>query len=342
MNVMSPSDLREHMPETMIGRLQRQFDLAVSPLLGTGRVALLDFPSHPNVGDAAIWAGEIRYLRRIGREPAYVSTLANLEPARLRAALGDQGTILLHGGGNFGDIWAHHQRFREQVIATFPELRIVQLPQSIHYRDEARADDTARVIERHPDFTLLVRDQASLDFARERFACDSQLVPDAAFQIGPVQPGQAATDVLALLRTDDERADRPAQPPTGVRIEDWLAENRQAGRAIALAALAWGGLRDGGPDGARKARYAAVAEARVRRGLRQLGAGSAIITDRLHGHILATLLGRPQALLDNSYGKLGRFLDAFSGGTPLVYRAASLEDAVDWARAAAAATKIPR
>lgn len=333
MNVMSLADLRDSTPEALIGRLQRQFDLALASLLGAGPVALLDFPSHPNVGDAAIWVGEMRYLHRRGRAPAYVSTLANLDPAELRAALGDEGTILLHGGGNFGDIWAHHQRFRERVIATFPELPIVQLPQSIHYRDEARADATARLIERHPAFTLLVRDQASLDFARARFACESRLVPDAAFQIGPTRPGRAETDVLALLRTDDEQAGRGGEAPPDLRIEDWLGENRLRGRAIALAGLVRGG---------RSGRYAAVAEARVRRGLGQLSAGRAIITDRLHGHILSTLLGRPQALLDNSYGKLGRFLDAFSGSTPLTHRATSLKEAAEWARAAAAATKVPR
>jgi pyruvyl transferase EpsO len=228
-------------------------------------------------------------------------------------------------------MWMHHQRFRERVIELFPELPIIQLPQSIHYRDEARAAETARLIAGHRQFTLLVRDEASLDFAEARFACSSQLAPDAAFQIGPVRPGMARTDVLALLRTDDERVGAMGEPPAGVQIEDWLGENRMAGRATALAGLALGG---------RKGRYAAVAEARVRRGLRQLGAGRAIITDRLHGHVLATLLGRPQALLDNSYGKLGRFLEAFSGGTPLTYRATGLKDAADWARAAAAAPEF--
>ncbi len=325
--------MHEHYsPQAMIARLQDRFDQAVTPLLGTGPIALLDFPAHPNVGDAAIWVGEMRYLARIGREPAYVSTLANLDLGRLRAAL-PGGTILLHGGGNFGDIWPHHQHFRERVLETFPELPIVQLPQSIHFRDIASADRMARLIEQHRAFTLLVRDEASLEFARQRFSCPCHLVPDAAFQIGTVEPNTAETDVLALLRTDDERSSQTAEIPDGLRVEDWLEENRWANRSVALAALALGRLR-GGHGAARKVRYNAVAEARIRRGFRQLAAGKAIITDRLHGHILSTLLGRPQALLDNSYGKLGRFLDAFSGGTALTYRATSLRDAAEWARAA--------
>ena len=56
------------------------------------------------------------------------------------------------------------------------------------------------------------------------------------------------------------------------------------------------------------------------------------MTDRLHVHICSLLLGRPHAVLDNSYGKIRRFMDAFSGGTALSYRASSLADGVAWAR----------
>ena len=68
--------------------------------------------------------------------------------------------------------------------------------------------------------------------------------------------------------------------------------------------------------------------ARLRRGIRQISRGQAIVTDRLHVHICALLIGRPHAVLDNSYGKVRRFMAAFSGGTELSYRATSLDDGV--------------
>ena len=43
------------------------------------------------------------------------------------------GTILLSGGGNFGDLYESHQEIREDVIANFPANRIIQLPQSISF-----------------------------------------------------------------------------------------------------------------------------------------------------------------------------------------------------------------
>jgi pyruvyl transferase EpsO len=76
----------------------------------------------------------------------------------------------------------------------------------------------------------------------------------------------------------------------------------------------------------------AVAGQRFRRGTRQLSRGRAIVTDRLHVHIVSLLLGRPHAVLDNSYGKVRNFMAAFSGGSDLSYLATSLDDGIAWAR----------
>lgn len=299
------------------------------------RYALLDFPNYSNVGDSAIWIGALTLLRSLaGTNPAYVSTHRNLDDAALRAAVPD-GPIFLIGGGNFGDIWNHHQNFREGVIARFHDRPVVQLPQSIHYDDPARIAQTARVIAAHPDFTLLVRDTPSLELAREHFDCAVHLCPDSALAIGATRPAPASIDVLAMLRTDREGTGCGAgQLPPGVIVDDWLEEDIGAvRRAKAAGAIrAWTALS---PSATRARSYEAAARQRLERGLRQLSQARAIVTDRLHVHILSLLLGRPHAVLDNVYGKIGRFLDAFTGASPLVYRATDLADAVAWARQAA-------
>jgi pyruvyl transferase EpsO len=86
----------------------------------------------------------------------------------------------------------------------------------------------------------------------------------------------------------------------------------------------------------RLARQEAAARQRLGRGIRQLSRGRAIVTDRLHVHLCSLLLGRPHAVLDNSYGKVRRFMSAFSGGTDLAYLATSLDDGIAWARERAA------
>ena len=49
-------------------------------------------------------------------------------------------------------------------------------------------------------------------------------------------------------------------------------------------------------------------------GLSILQRGQVLVTDRLHGHILATLLGVPHVLLDNADQKLSAFHNTWTRG----------------------------
>src|SRR5262245_38556115 len=152
----------------LLERLQARVAAELADLAGQP-FALVDFPDHANVGDSAIWLGTIEYFRRQHHtEPRYVASIPAFSPAALRRAH-PEGPILIHGGGNFGDIWLRHQAFRERLLETFPDRAIVQLPQSVHYGDARAADRTARIIARHGNVRLLVRDRASLAFAAARF-----------------------------------------------------------------------------------------------------------------------------------------------------------------------------
>ena len=57
--------------------------------------------------------------------------------------------------------------------------------------------------------------------------------------------------------------------------------------------------------------YTPLARQRLGRGLAELAEGKIVISDRLHGHILATLMQIPNILIDNSYGKLSSFYDTW-------------------------------
>jgi pyruvyl transferase EpsO len=152
-----------------------------------------------------------------------------------------------------------------------------------------------------------------------------------AFWIGAVEPEATEFPVLAMLRADLEKTgevDRSAYP--GLPIEDWITESARRVRVskAAGAASAFLALK---PAEMRLRKLDAAAHNRFRRGIRQISRGEAIVTDRLHVHICSLLIGRPHAVLDNSYGKIGRFMAAFSGGTELAYRASSLDDGLEWA-----------
>lgn len=321
---------------TLLARLDGMIHEALGPTIRPGApIAILDFPDIRNCGDSAIWLGEMAWLaKRFGAEPAYVCREHDFSKAALMDAA-PEGPIFIHGGGNFGDIWPGKQDFREHVLDCFPDREIIQFPQSIHFMAQDRIARTARAIARHGRFRLFVRDRRSLDFARRHFDCEAHLCPDMAFAIGPVTARRARMPVLAMLRNDQEKADIGPWAYPDMAREDWVTENRYKVKATKLVAAIGAGLA---PRAYRKFRFLdAAAHQRFRRGIRQIERGRVLVTDRLHVHICATLLGRPHAVLDNNYGKISGLMDSFyPGQNHLAERTDSLDKAVAWARARAA------
>ncbi|MBO9695084.1 MAG: polysaccharide pyruvyl transferase family protein [Sphingopyxis sp.] len=309
----------------LVGELARHFARVLDAVLPTGKLALVDFPDHSNVGDSAIWLGEMAYLRKSGRLPAYYSAIADFDDDACRAAIGG-GAILIHGGGNMGTLWPKHEAFRLHLLRTHRGRPIVQMPQSIHYADPAAAAEMAEAIRAHGQFTLLVRDARSLAFAEQNFDCPIRLCPDAALMLGRRQRRAATVPVFALLRTDHERAAGDTALPAGVVADDWLEEDAAQKRRLRVS-LGLGRLFTRDPMAQRAARQQRLAEWRFQRGLAMLSAGELVVTDRLHAHILSLLLDIPHVLLDNSYGKVAGFADQWTGDYSGLMRATSRAEA---------------
>ncbi len=326
----------------VIERLQAALRGAITqavPETANGYV-LLDFPNHSNVGDSAIYLGELLLMREhFGSGPLLVAEADRSVLERLER-LPDSVPLLMHGGGNFGDLYPRYQQFREIVLERFRSRKVVLLPQSIHFDDEANAEPIARSIAAHGDVTLMVRDRESEAFARRRFDCRVMLVPDMAFMIGPIAPPAAwEVDLFALLRQDKERVLPEAVGLAGLPCShasaDWPGEGRMRGvigrvpRTLrASLPAAWQGVRPETP-----AAFERLAHWRVARGLRLLSRGRMVLTDRLHAHILSLLLGKPHVVLDNTYGKIARFTASWTEGGAFV-RAGTLPAALEMVRSA--------
>ncbi|MCL9664413.1 polysaccharide pyruvyl transferase family protein [Curtobacterium albidum] len=308
-------------PRTM-DQLRQETRSVFASLLGTHReVALLDFPNHQNVGDAMIWRGELDHLGAIGVRVRYSSDVQRFSPTLLEKLV-PEGPILLHGGGNFGDLWPQFQIFREQVVQRFPKRKIVQLPQSIEFRDEAAAARANQIFAQHPDFHLLVRDRRSYARARALLPdVQTSFCHDAALGWQPSTTSARGQGTLVLARRDHERgtgilpAVRAALGPQDV-VADWGLRG--------LASVLWKvsrmplGLARKFPGlGSSRSyyvlmrlAYAALNRLNLHDGQRLFNARTLIATDRLHAHVLALLLGKPHVVADNSYGKIAGVIEA--------------------------------
>lgn len=298
-------------------QLRETLASTVAPLLPRGEpYALLGYPAYANVGDSAIWLGALALLRRHGcGAPAYACTPRTFDAEALRGRV-PRGTILFTGGGNFGDLYPSHQRMRERVVEAFPEHRIVQLPQTIRFASDREREASRRLLGAHRDLTLLARDEESLKIAQCGLGLRASLCPDLAFALGPQpRPSPSTRDVLWLLRRDHEQLEGGGQGPEAADAQDWPAEPREPLFRLQRRlrkAVARSPRRRAGQDELLQRTFAPAARARLRRGLALLASARIVVTDRLHGHILATLLGIPHVVLDNSYGKNASFHRAWT------------------------------
>ena len=228
--------------DALVRELREALLTGLRPFVAAGGAyALIDFPNHSNVGDSAIWLGELELFKQLtGRRPTYVCDFRNCDWDALAAI---DGPIFIHGGGNFGDIYPAHQAFREEVLRRFPGRRVIQLPQSLHYAHPDGLRRTADSIRSHGNFVLCVRDENSRSIA-EAFDCRTLLLPDSAFFLNLARRGRSTHEVVYLHRTDSERVEEGVSLPAGWAEVDWLEEpKRPTRRHERLTALRGLGLR---------------------------------------------------------------------------------------------------
>ena len=265
-------------------------------LEGVSQVAILDFPHHRNFGDALIFSGEMALLRSLGIRVVSVSDIDSYNPQLLRALPADT-VMLIHGGGNFGDLYPEHEQFRQRVLPDLVDRRVISLPQSLHFVDSAGIDACRRSLEGHPDLTLTWRDSVSFESARTHFPnCRSVLVPDLAFGLVPWEPPRTTlrprVSVSILGRRDRET--------TGLRrLADEMGLNHDWSLAwlekILIRPINWliaalGRRRGRLADRIRTRAFIRHASILATSAARQVGSAELLVTDRLHAVITAILI----------------------------------------------------
>jgi exopolysaccharide biosynthesis predicted pyruvyltransferase EpsI len=306
-----------------LSRLRDKLDATLDAVLGEeATIVMPDFPNFPNCGDSAMFMGVAEYLARRPRlRLAYIGERGTRGRALLRR-LPEDGVVLLGGGNGLGDVWLDDQLRREELIASLRDWPIVLAPQSIHFGDDRNLARAREVLSGHPRLTLLCRDANSYELAQREFDVRVELCQDVAFLLGPLsRPAPPTTDVVWLSRTDHEALPSSSpgtvRVPPNVEVGDWVSDLPVAGHgrmrarlvrshsSLLQRATAWPSPRS--LDPLRNSLYVWLARNRVHRALSFLSRGRVVITDRLHGHILCTLMGIPHVLLPNSDGKTLHF-----------------------------------
>lgn len=302
--------------KSIMSELVSRHEEALLPLLLGRNIHYLDLPFHDNLGDSLIMHGTLRFFARHNLTVSQYGMYFNYSPKWADK----EDVIVFHGGGNFGDLYGVFQAFRERVIAALPENRIILLPQSIHFENPANFEKCREIFSRHQDLHICVRDRESERLAR-KITQNVYLLPDMAHQLWPLErTSTPRKEVLHLCRRDGEaRADRMFAKDSFDWI-DIVGKKRQRIMQIAERNL-WRLHRLGiHPPMANM-----LAQWWIKQSLGYVSDAVALFSgyeriesDRLHAHILSSLLGMPNRITDNSYGKNSRYISLWTGKSPLV------------------------
>lgn len=306
--------------QELIQRLRAAIDNQLEPIIGN-KCIIADAPYYRNIGDVMIWQGIEDFLKSINRKLLCANSLSTFQFPEIE----NDVTILLMGGGNFGDLWRDLQEFRIKVIKHYFNNRIVMFPQSVWYDDYNLIEMDAKIFASHGNLYLCARDRWSYEFMINHFSANNiLLIPDMAFCIEESRlqhfRSKSTSTKLYFKRLDKEAAvATPLNIGKDYDVHDWpTIENNSKtfysiyktwGLARRLESFPWitkmlYSLSD---------IYASkiVKNKLVKQGCNFLAPYGSVVTTRLHAMILSILLHKPVEYIDNSTGKLSAFADTW-------------------------------
>lgn len=308
---MNAKDLKE--------KLQSIIESKLSPLIDSDYV-YWDLPYHINIGDTLIWQGTLDFLKD---KPYTMLDYGNSVTASL-SKLSEDTIILLHGGGNFGDIYGSSQNFRKDIVNRYPHNKIIVLPQTIYFKDKNIEKKDFLLFALHKNLYLCVRDQTSYDLACQYLEKDKILyLPDMAFCIKDETLIKSSVTGKKLLMS---RIDVEAVPVDQKYIEkvdvqsDWPTFQKSPIYCNYLKFLLAVNRKLSNGRGSKPSllvkyiNHFAMNRARkqlIDTGIQFINGFDEVYTTRLHGCILSLLLDKKIILLDNSYGKNRAYYDAW-------------------------------
>ena len=264
----------------------------------TSNYVLVGVPKHMNIGDTLIWEAEKELLDKVPHKRLatfFFGTYTN----HIKEKIGDDDTIVFSGGGYFSDVWGGSLEYINTVLSAFPNNKVVFLPNSVYmsnHNNPTLKNIINNFSKRKYKAVIFSREAQSLKNARNLFGkyTINALAPDVVltwdvkeymkkYNLTPVN----GSKTLFIDRQDKERI---TNKPFNCDVKsDWLQmKDRPSYANINMRCVDW--ERD-------------VKDRLIIETINWVNQFEKVYSNRMHGAILAWLLGKETYLINNSYGK---------------------------------------
>lgn len=291
-------------------------------------IVLLDAPYYENVGDILIYEGELSFLKN---NNAKIHQVSSYNTFAFDTKLDEQIIIAINGGGNYGDLYSEHISFLKKIAKTYPNNKIIVFPQTIFYKNIDIAISDFLELKKHPNIIICARDKKGLELLNKHYIKEkSLLLPDMAFCIDmecfDLSNLISKNNILYIQRKDVEKVKDFHIDDHGCVISDWPSFQYSI-RAESFIAKVLNNLYD--KISLKVVRHLLNViwdkyfnihrKLMIKEGLAFIQPFKIIHTTRLHGAILAILLGKEVHIYNNSYGKNWEFYNSWLTNIPNVF-----------------------
>lgn len=255
------------------------------------RFILMGIPEHGNMGDQAIVYAEQKFLNHyFDSEAIEISSNAyRRNGKKVRKYVNREDVIVITGGGSLGTLWQNESDHILQLIEDFSDNLIVVFPQTLYFDGDAqdKVNEMKTVFDNAPNLFLCVREKNSYSVALENKLIRQErllIIPDIVLFLELEEQREKSDQVLCVFRNDLEKI---ANNDIGDVKEKNNCEIKEIDTVIRHLRVT--------KDNREKELKKLIAEFQSAR---------LVITDRLHGMILATISGTECFALDNSSKKV--------------------------------------
>lgn len=256
-------------------------------------------PTTGNIGDHAILFGEekvltdrdIKYFRVSAKEMLYFFDL------NLNKKVSKEDYIFITGGGNIGSLWRNEQERINKVLHDFKHNKIIIFPETVYYHDNEFGRMCLELDKAYydscEDLTIYSRDMKTYDFLKNNLSIKTELIKDMALNLDyknkdiPLK----RKGIIFCIRNDKEKKLDSRQ--IKILIEE-MKEKYPNEKIKFIDTVKTNKTEYGYKDG--KKEFIKI--------IKLFQKSKIVVTDRLHGMIMAVITDTPCIALNNTSGKV--------------------------------------
>ena len=287
------------------------------------KILLFGTPMHGNLGDHAIAIQEQYFFEDFFPDYEYCEILMPMyhtQKKEIKNAVTSEDLVVISGGGWMGNLWIHNEYVIREIVQTYPNNKIIILPQTAYYTSDEFGETeyriTNEILKKHSNLHIFVREKKSYNFIKQKFEftgkSDVYLVPDMVLYGKNIVRKEKCTEyekvINVCIRKDCESDQED--------IDDFYEKIKQKYNIRKVSTVIKSPI---------------VLKKRIselQKSWDIFENAEITITDRLHAMLFSILNGTPCIVLNNKTGKVFGVAD-WIDDTNMILKANSLREALE-------------